>query len=141
MDERQVMRFVADADVRCEIDETVHRLSLYNLSTRGCMMDSPAGLLLTGRRVTIEFIRGVVVSGHVAWQGGHFIGVRFVVELPPVVVEFLAFRIPDPEETSRTPRDRFGRELDRLPPLPDILQAVPSETTCHLQRRKAGGRQ
>jgi hypothetical protein len=92
MDERQIARTVTDAEVTCEFDGVRHRLSLFNLSARGCMMDAPAGLLVEGRRLAIEFPHGNVIGARVIWQTGHYMGVRFVSDLSEQVVESLAFR-------------------------------------------------
>jgi hypothetical protein len=93
MDERQIARTVTDAEVTCEFDGVRHRLSLFNLSARGCMMDAPAGLLVEGRRLKIEFPHSSdAIAARVIWQTGHYMGVRFVGELSEQEVESLAFR-------------------------------------------------
>jgi hypothetical protein len=93
MDERQIARTVTDAEVTCEFDGVRHRLALFNLSARGCMMDAPAGLLVEGRRLAIEFPHGgAVIGARVIWQTGHYMGVRFLSDLSEQVVESLAFR-------------------------------------------------
>ena len=92
MDERQVAREVTDAEVACEIDGVCHRLSLYNLSSRGCMMDSPAGHLLQGRRLAVDFSGGERIPICVIWQNGQMMGVQFLSALPDEVIGSLAFR-------------------------------------------------
>lgn len=54
MDERQYERVASDAEVGGRLDGVSHRLSLYDLSTHGCMVEAPRELLPKGRRLVLD---------------------------------------------------------------------------------------
>jgi len=117
MDERQIARAVTDAEVTCELDGSCHRLSLYNLSSHGCMMDAPAGLLLDGRRLALGFPGcNDSISARVIWQSGHYIGVQFIGNLPDEVVEALAFKADEGNAAFLDPAGYGGRLEEHASP-------------------------
>jgi len=111
---RSYNRFAMDETIEAKIDGKAAAVSLYNLSSGGCMIEVGSDGAPAGTEVDLVLPKGVTTSGTVVWRIEKNAGIKFAVPLHTSVVEQLGYS-QDEEFDRDDPRDRFGIPLvDRL---------------------------
>ena len=111
---RSYNRFAMDETIEATIDGASSNVSLYNLSSGGCMIEVGPDGAAKGEMVKLCLPQGVATSGRIVWRIGKNAGIKFDVPLHTNIVERMGYA--EEEEFDRNdPRDRFGIPLvDRL---------------------------
>lgn len=113
MDERTARRFVVDLDVEAAITDRLTRLTIYDLSSEGCMTQFPDECpIRLGERVAMQLPHAGRVVGEIAWEHHPFAGIRFGQPIHMAIVMHLGFRRED--RGWPTMHDSFGRPLPAL---------------------------
>jgi hypothetical protein len=135
MDDLHTDRLGSEAEVNCVLDGTEHRLSLYDLSASGCMLDAPHGLLPRGRRLVLRFLRNLAVPARIVWQRGGRVGLRFQTPLQQDLVEQLSDTIRLEAVERYAFHDRFGRPVSSPPAFTNVLASLRAERPRKAQLR------
>ena len=107
---RSYNRFKTDHKVECRIGRKKGTVSLYNLSSGGCMIETGSKLAEQGVRVEVKLSEKVAMPGKIVWRVDRNVGIKFDLPLHQKVVEALGYSAE--EEFDRDdPRDRFGIPL------------------------------
>ena len=91
MDQRTATRFVSDLEIECHSIGASAPAMLYNVSTDGCMLETPFELPEEWEFLCLNIENLTPIDGHIAWRRGCHAGVRFVRSLDPAVVADLSF--------------------------------------------------
>lgn len=107
---RSYNRFSMNREVACRVDGQREIVTLYNVSSGGCMIEC-VGRIEEGSRVDVELDDGHSMSGHVVWRIGKNAGIKFGVPLHSAVIEKLGYSAQEESFDENDPRDRFGIPL------------------------------
>lgn len=107
---RSYNRFKTDQTVGCTVGKKQGKVSLYNLSSGGCMIETKSKYAQEGARIVIDLTDTLSMSGKIVWRVDQSAGIKFDIPLHPKIVE--KFGYSEDEEFDRNdPRDRFGIPL------------------------------
>jgi len=100
MEQRRAFRYPTDLDADCRAGERAWSTRLRNISSTGCMIESPDPGFDVGSPMKV-WIRGVpTIEGAIAWQHRGHAGIRFALPLSSALMAKLGF---SPSEPSRAP--------------------------------------
>ncbi|GAA4644109.1 hypothetical protein GCM10023115_20690 [Pontixanthobacter gangjinensis] len=104
---RSYNRFTTDLEIDCVIGRKRHKVALYNLSSGGCMIETPTKDAVQDAEVKIVLTGKAIMPGKIAWRVGKNAGVKFDLPLHQKVVEHFGYTTGEDFDRD-DPRDRFG---------------------------------
>ncbi len=107
---RSYNRLSMDREVACRIDGNRDFVTLYNISSGGCMIESFSDMNV-GTRIALDLNGITTMDGCVVWRIEKNAGVKFDVPLHPAAVQSMDFAAIDEDFDQNDPRDRFGIPL------------------------------
>ncbi|WP_379547291.1 PilZ domain-containing protein [Qipengyuania sp. DSG2-2] len=107
---RSYNRLSLDKEIACRVDGVREYVTLYNVSSGGCMIEC-VGDMAEGSRVDLDLNDVTPMRGSVVWRIEKNAGIKFDVPLHTAVVESLGYAAMDEEFDRHDPRDRFGIPL------------------------------
>ena len=108
---RSYSRFRTDTKIQCSIAGDTETVSLYNLSSGGCMIETGSARAEKGARVVVVLSNKAQMEGQIVWRIDHNAGVKFDHPLHQAVVETFGYQADDEDFDRDDPRDRFGIPL------------------------------
>ena len=91
MELRRAFRHPIDTDADCRAGGRSWRTRLRNISTGGCMIESPVPGFAAGTRLKL-WVQGMpTIEGTIAWQHRGHAGIRFALPLSAPVLAELGF--------------------------------------------------
>ena len=94
---RAVERSVTDFEVDCVAYGQTWRAYLYNISTEGCLIETPQDIVRVGDMLRFAIPGVTKIDAEVTWQKCHHAGLRFARPIHARVVEHLRFKEPGDE--------------------------------------------
>ena len=107
---RSYNRSTIDKEIACRVDGIRDYVTLYNLSSGGCMIES-FGDMAEGSRVDLDLNDITSMKGTVVWRIEKNAGIKFDVPLHPAVVQSMDLADIGEDFDRHDPRDRFGIPL------------------------------
>ncbi|WBY15383.1 PilZ domain-containing protein [Erythrobacteraceae bacterium WH01K] len=107
---RSYNRLSMDKEIACRVDGERRYVTLYNLSSGGCMIEC-FDRIEEGSRVDLDISDTVPMTGHVVWRIEKNAGIKFDVPLHTAAVEALGYALAGEDFDQHDPRDRFGIPL------------------------------
>jgi len=107
---RSYNRLSVDKEVACRVDGERRFVTLYNLSSGGCMIECFDDIA-EGSRVDLDLNDMTPMKGRVVWRIEKNAGIKFDAPLHPAVVESLGYITAEEEFDRHDPRDRYGIPL------------------------------
>ena len=107
---RSYNRLSVDREIACRIDGARCYVTLYNLSSGGCMIES-FDKMEVGSRIDLDLNDVTPMTGRIVWQIEKNVGIKFEVPLHPAAVESLGYVSAEDDFDAHDPRDRFGIPL------------------------------
>lgn len=108
---RQYNRFTVDKKIECKIGRQHSAVSLYNLSSGGCMIETASANADVGVPVMVKLNDKTEMPGVIVWRIGKNAGIKFEIPLHTAVVEALGYETDEDDFDRNDPRDRFGIPL------------------------------
>lgn len=108
---RSYNRFIIDQEVECNIDGLRDFVTLYNLSSGGCMIESSNAMLKSGAEVIVDLKGFHRARGEVVWRIERNAGIKFDIPVHRSVIDHLGYRDQGGEFEVHEPTDRFGLPL------------------------------
>ncbi|MBD3729431.1 MAG: PilZ domain-containing protein [Sphingomonadales bacterium] len=108
---RQYNRFTLDKQIECRIGRKYETAALYNLSSGGCMIETPSAKAEINAPILVRLNDKTEMPGHIVWRIGKNAGIKFDLPLHTAVVEALGYEGVEEDFDRNDPRDRFGIPL------------------------------